>query len=75
MSQLLDELNAVEEVHVMTSLTGFAALLLYPVYVSRVTGLVCLTEQALQELLAWRQQSPGGLVWWRRWLRPLLARA
>lgn len=115
MSQMLDE---VDEVHVMTSLTGFeallrgkqvvcygqpfyagwgltqdrhpqprrtrqltldelvaAALLLYPVYVSRDTGQVCTAERALQELLAWRQESPGGLVWWRRWLRPLLARA
>jgi len=118
MSQMLDALNEEDEVHVMTSLTGFeallrgkkvvcygqpfyagwgltqdrhphprrtrplqldelvaAALLLYPVYVSRTTGLVCSAEQALQELLAWRKQSPGGLVWWRRWLRPLLARA
>lgn len=118
MTQMLDELDRVDEVHLMTSLTGFeallrgktvvcygqpfyagwgltkdhhphprrtrqlvldelvaAALLLYPVYVSRTTGLVCRPEQALQELLAWRQQSPGGLVWWRRWLRPLLARA
>lgn len=118
MSQMLDALNEGDEVHVMTSLTGFeallrgkkvvcygqpfyagwgltqdrhphprrtrqlqldelvaAALLLYPVYVSRVTGQVCDAEQALQELLAWRKQSPGRLVWWRRWLRPLLARA
>lgn len=118
MSQMLDELSPEDEVHVMTSLTGFeallrskkvvcygqpfyagwgltqdrhphprrtrqltldalvaAALLLYPVYVSRVTNKVCSPEQALQELLAWRAQSPGELVWWRRWLRPLLARA
>ncbi|WP_233261147.1 beta-3-deoxy-D-manno-oct-2-ulosonic acid transferase [Limnohabitans sp. WS1] len=118
MSQLLDALNPQDEVHVMTSLTGFeallrgipvvcygqpfyagwgltldryphprrtrrlsldglvaAALLLYPVYVSRVSGQRCSPEQALQELLAWRAQSPGGVVWWRRWLRPLLARA
>lgn len=118
MSQMLDALNASDEVHVMTSLTGFeallrgkkvvcygqpfyagwgltqdrhphprrtrvvtldelvaAALLLYPVYVSRVSRQVCSPEQALQELLEWREQSTGELVWWRRWLRPLLARA
>jgi hypothetical protein len=52
-----------------------AALLLYPVYVSRVSGHHCSPEQAMQELLDWRAQSPGDLVWWRRWLRPWLARA
>lgn len=118
MSQMLDALRPEDEVHVMTSLTGFeallrskkvvcygqpfyagwgltqdrhphprrtrqltldalvaAALLLYPVYVSRVSRQPCSPEQALQELLAWRAQSPGELVWWRRWLRPWLARA
>jgi capsular polysaccharide export protein len=118
MSQMLDAFSATDEVHVMTSLSGFeallrdkkvvcygqpfyagwgltqdryphprrarsvtldqlvaAALLLYPVYVSRVNRQVCSPEQALQELLDWREQSNGDLVWWRRWLRPLLARA
>jgi len=117
-SQMLDGLKPDDEVHVMTSLTGFeallrnkkvvcygqpfyagwgltqdrhphprrtrpllldelvaAALLLYPVYVSRVSGHHCSPEQAMQELLDWRAQSPGDLVWWRRWLRPWLARA
>lgn len=118
MSQMLGALTPVDEVHVMTSLTGFeallrgkkvvcygqpfyagwgltqdrhphprrtrqltldalvaATLLIYPVYVSRATSKVSSPEQALQELLAWRAQSPGELVWWRRWLRPFLARA
>ena len=118
MSQMLDALTTADEVHVMTSLTGFeallrgkkvvcygqpfyagwgltqdrhphprrtrqllldelvaAALLLYPVYVTRMSGQRCSPEQALQDLLAWRAQSPGELVWWRRWLRPFLARA
>lgn len=108
----------VDEVHVMTSLTGFeallrhkpvfcygqpfyagwglthdsqvhprrtrrltldelvaGALLLYPVYVSCESRRRCTPEQALQELLAWRGRTQGRLSWWRRWLRPLLARA
>ena len=110
-------LQAVDEVHVMTSLAGFEALLrhkpvycygqpfyagwglthdrhsqprrtrrltldeliagcllIYPVYVSLKTGLRCNAEQALTELLALRVQSPATLPWWRRVLRPLLAR-
>ena len=109
MSQMLHE---VDEVHVMTSLTGFeallrglkvvcygqpfyagwgltqdrhphprrtralslnemvaASLLLYPVYVSRSNGQVCSPEQALQELLAWRQQSALDGTGWRGWWR------
>ena len=110
-------LGAVDEVHVMTSLTGFeallrgkpvvcwglpfyagwgltedrhglsrrsrrltldelvaAALLLYPVYLSRVTRRRCTPEQALDELLAWRQSRAPRDRWWRKWVRPLLAR-
>lgn len=112
-----DLLQKVDEVHVLTSLAGFeallrgvpvtchgtpfyagwgltqdepahprrtrrlaldelvaGALLLYPTYLSRATGLPCPPEQAVEELLAWRAAAPHGLPWWRRWLRPLLAR-
>jgi capsular polysaccharide export protein len=51
-----------------------AALLEYPVYLSRVSQRRCSPEQALEELLDWRQQSPGDIAPWRKWLRPLLAR-
>ncbi|ABE46797.1 capsular polysaccharide biosynthesis protein [Polaromonas sp. JS666] len=107
----------VDEVHVMTSLTGFeallrhkavfcygqpfyagwgltqdihphprrtrrltldelvaGALLLYPVYVGGQSRRRCTPEQALLELVAWRGQTQGQLPWWRRLLRPLLAR-
>jgi capsular polysaccharide export protein len=110
-------LMQVDEVHVMTSLTGFeallrrktvvcygmpfyagfgltqdrhslprrtrvvtldelvcAALLEYPIYLSRTTQRRCSPEQALQELLDWRRRSPQGIARWRKWLRPLLAR-
>lgn len=113
-------LPLVDEVHVMTSLAGFeallrgkpvvchgqpfyagwglthdrhkhprrtrrltldelvaGALLLYPVYVSPARRTRCTPEQALQELVALRdaQAAAGGqLPWWRRLLRPLLAR-
>ena len=114
MAQLLDQ---VDEIHVMTSLTGFeallrgkqvfcyghpfyagwglthdrhpharrtrrlnldeltaAALLEYPIYASLKSGQICSSEQALEELLQWRGQSGGHASWWRRWMRPLLAR-
>ena len=110
-------LSQVDEVHVMTSLTGFeallrhkpvfchgqpfyagwglthdhhphprrtrcltldelvaGALLLYPVYVSCQSRKACTPEQALQELVTWRSRSRHPLPWWRRLLRPLLAR-
>jgi capsular polysaccharide export protein len=111
-------LPLVDEVHVMTSLTGFeallrdipvfcygqpfyagwglthdrhpharrtrrleldalvaATLLQYPVYVSHGTHRRCSPEQALQELMTLRATgSRGKLPWWRRVLRPLLAR-
>ena len=47
-------------------------LLVYPTYVSRVTGQICEAEQALAELLSWRTTSPGDLPLWRKMLRPLL---
>ncbi|MGE0797612.1 MAG: beta-3-deoxy-D-manno-oct-2-ulosonic acid transferase [Lautropia sp.] len=49
-----------------------AALLRYPRYVSRANGEPCSAEQALQELIAWRQTDTGALRWWHRLLRPML---
>jgi capsular polysaccharide export protein len=108
-------LSAVDEVHVLTSLAGFEALLrgkkvtcygqpfyagwgltddimpparrtsrltldelvagaliLYPTYVSRVTGKFTTAERALDELLEWRQQKPTGMPLWRKALRLVL---
>src|SRR5262245_2962266 len=108
-------LSAVDEVHVLTSLAGFEALLrgkkvtcygqpfyagwgltddlipparrtrrltldelvagaliLYPTYVSRVTGKFTSAERALDELLEWRQQKPTGMPLWRKALRLVL---
>ena len=108
-------LSSVDEVHVLTSLAGFEALLrwkkvtcygqpfyagwgltddivtpvrrtrrltldelvagaliLYPTYVSRVTGKFTTAERALDELLEWRQQKPTGMPLWRKALRVLL---
>jgi capsular polysaccharide export protein len=108
-------IDAVDEVHVLTSLTGFEALLRekkvvaygqpfyagwgltcdmvpierrtrnlsidelvagvlieYPTYVSRTTRRFTTAEQALVELLEWKQTGPSSLPWWRkglRWLR------
>ncbi len=108
-------LDMVDEVHVITSLAGFEALLrgklvtcygqpfysgwgltsdvapvsrrtrklsidalvagcliLYPTYVSRVTGRFTTPERALQELLAWRLEGASSLPFWRRALRFIL---
>ncbi len=102
-------LETVDEVHVMTSLAGFEALLrgkavtcygqpfyagwglttdvlpiarrsrkltldeltagvliLYPTYVSRVTGCFTTPERALDELLEWRKHEDGTIQMWRR---------
>jgi capsular polysaccharide export protein len=110
-------LEQVDEVHVLTSLTGFEALLRgkpvacwgqpfyagwgltedrhpqprrtrrltldelvagalirYPVYLRRGRDERCTPEEALEELLQWRAAKPAGEPWWRRWLRPLIAR-
>jgi capsular polysaccharide export protein len=107
----------VDEVHVMTSLAGFEALLrgvsvtcwgqpfyagwgltadarahprrtrtlsldqlvagtllLYATYCDPRTGLHCTAEDALHALLQWRERTGGRLPWWRRALRPLIAR-
>lgn len=52
-----------------------AALILYPRYVSGVTGQRCTPEQALEELIAWRRRATGGARWWHRLLRPVLHHA
>lgn len=110
-----DLLLLVDEVHVLTSLTGFEALLrgktvvcygqpfyagwgltrdimpldrrdrsrsldeliagvliLYPRYLSRTTGQLTTPEQALDELLAWRNQSGYGVPLWRKAFRVVL---
>ena len=105
-------LSAVDEVHVLTSLAGFEALLrgkkvtcygqpfyagwgltddrlplarrtrcltldelaagaliLYPTYVSRITGKFTTAERALDELLDWRQQQKNGSPLRRKFMR------
>jgi capsular polysaccharide export protein len=50
-----------------------ATLILYPTYVSRVTGRFTTPERALDELLEWKLRGPTGLPLWRRLLRSALA--
>ncbi len=40
------------------------ALVLYPAYVSRVTGRFTTPERALDELLAWRESGKSAIPWW-----------
>jgi capsular polysaccharide export protein len=111
-----DLILQVDEVHVLTSLAGFEALLRerpvvcwghpfyagwgltqdtaahprrtrklsldeltagsllrYPVYID-FGGRRCAPEEALNELLRWRDKTTGAPTWPRRWLRPLLKR-
>lgn len=108
-------LAAVDEVHVLTSLAGFeallrgkavtcygqpfysgwglthdivpnlrrgrqlpldalvaAALIDYPIYLSRRSDALLTPEQALDELLVWRAKAGGGVPWWRQCFRVLL---
>jgi capsular polysaccharide export protein len=108
-------LGQVDEVHTLTSLTGFEALLrevpvtcygqpfyagwgltadmapiarrtrglnldglvagaliLYPAYVSRITGRFTTPERAVEELIAWRKRGGGRLSPYRRFLRTLM---
>ncbi len=53
---------------------GAGALILYPRYVSRKTGQLISPEQAMNELIAWRERSGGRLSLWRRFCRPILRR-
>lgn len=112
-----DLLCNVDEVHVLTSLAGFEALLrgravtcygqpfysgwgltqdlialprrnrmlqidelvagvliLYPRYMSRRSGALISPEQALDELLDWRERAGPDVPWWRRALRMVLRR-
>jgi capsular polysaccharide export protein len=48
------------------------ALLLYPAYVSRVTGRFTTPERALMELLAWREEGVTTRPLWRRLFRWLV---
>jgi capsular polysaccharide export protein len=48
------------------------ALILYPSYVSRVTGQFTTPERAVEELIAWRAEG-GSLPSVRRLLRPILS--
>ena len=112
----MDEmLSVIDEVHVLTSLAGFEALLrgkrvccygqpfysgwglthdmvpverrtrhlcldelvagtliLYPTYVSRLTGKFISPEAALDELLEWRKKEAHHFPWWRKALRVIL---
>lgn len=45
------------------------ALIEYPLYVSRLTNRFTTPERALEELAAWREQSPSRLPWWRKGAR------
>ena len=47
----------------------FAALVAYPRYVSRRSGLFIEPEQAIEELLAWRREPQRSLGWWRQLFR------
>jgi len=49
------------------------ALLRYPVYLGK-DGHLCTPEDALDALLAWRARTPPQDLWWRRWVRPLIAK-
>jgi capsular polysaccharide export protein len=51
-----------------------AALIRYPVYLGAATGARCTPEQALEDLLAWRERAPAVDSWWRRLVRPYIAR-
>ena len=48
------------------------ALILYPRYVGRASGRLTTPEQALDELLAWRDRSGGQVSCWRRLKRVFL---
>lgn len=48
------------------------ALLVYPRYISMAGGGLRSAEQALDELIAWRERDDGAPNWWQRFLRPVL---
>lgn len=45
-----------------------ATLILYPTYISRVTGKFTTPERALEELMAWRKEAPARRSFLRRWI-------
>ena len=47
----------------------YAALVMYPRYVSRRSGLFVEPEQAIEELLEWLQEPSRPPTWWRRIFR------
>ena len=47
----------------------YAALVAYPRYVSRRSGLFIEPEQAIEELLEWSREPPRSPNWWRRIFR------
>jgi capsular polysaccharide export protein len=47
----------------------FAALVAYPRYLSRRSGLFIEPEQAIEELLAWRREPQRSLGWWQQGFR------
>jgi capsular polysaccharide export protein len=49
-----------------------SVLILYPTYVSWTTCTVTTPEQALDELLAWREQTGLQAPWWRKLFRIIL---
>lgn len=50
------------------------ALICYPRYVSLVTGTLITSEQALDELIAWREKSPKQVTFWTKLVRIALRR-
>ena len=48
------------------------ALIEYPVYLSRQSDSLITPEQALDELLAWRQKAGTSVPWWRQCFRVFL---
>lgn len=51
-----------------------AALIRYPLYLSRDGKNLITPEQALDELSSWHEQSGGGTPWWREVIRIFLRR-
>jgi capsular polysaccharide export protein len=47
----------------------YGSLIAYPRYVSRRSGWAIEPEEAIRELLAWRQESPARLAWWQQLFR------
>ncbi len=48
------------------------ALIAYPLYLSRMSDALIMPEQALDELLDWRDKTGGAVPWWRELFRMVL---